>query len=90
MIAMQKELVISLEDLDAIVIECGECHSQIRIRMDSELRGGQRSSPLEFCSVCSAKFDSTLRPCVDSFRKALRDLKGDAKVSLQVKTDAIP
>jgi hypothetical protein len=39
MIAMHKELAISVDDIGAISIECDGRHSQIRMQIDAKLAG---------------------------------------------------
>ena len=89
MFAMHKELLISLSDLEAVSIECSSCHSEVRIRMDAEFKPAQVKAaiPLESCPVCTARFDSTLRPSIENFREAIGILREHSKVTLQVSAD---
>ena len=82
---MKKEWVISLTDLEAVIVECGNCHSQSRIRMDAAKITGERPNPYDGCAICgTATSESRLRGCVEAFREAVRALKGQSTISLQV------
>ena len=89
MILMHKELLVSLSDLLAISIECPNCHSEIRMKMDAAFKPAppRVSPPLENCPVCTTRFDSTLRPSIESFREALSALRDHSKISLQINSE---
>lgn len=89
MISMHKELLVSLSDLLAISIECPTCHSEIRMKMEAELKPAPARTipPLESCPVCSAKFDSTLRPNIQGFRESIAALRDHSKISLQINAE---
>ena len=86
---MHRELLISLSDLQAISIECPNCRSEIRVKITAAFVPGEGRipPPLERCPVCTVKFDSTLRPSIESFREALNVLQEHSKISLQIQSE---
>jgi len=89
MVFMKEELVASLTDIAAIVIQCSRCKSQVKIPIDATIgdSGDLRVLPLTQCPVCLSNFDSTLRDYVKAFIGNLSAHKGTEKISLLLNRD---
>lgn len=91
MLAMTKEILVSLSDVDAFVVECKQCHSQLRFNPELEWKEDvDRDSPFVSCPLCHAPFDSTLKIGLLNLRNNWRGLTRHSNVSLQVNADALP
>lgn len=79
---MTKEVVLSLADLQSLVIECRSCKTQIVLDLYQALPPMTNARPHghpENCPICSESFDSAMAKGVADFRKAflgLNVLKG--------------
>ena len=51
MIAMHREIIIPLEDLRYLTVECGDCHARIGLDLESD------SLNIVACPGCHADFD---------------------------------
>jgi len=69
MAAMHRQLVISLEDLRYVSIECPNCNSVLTLDMqkESEHQKKHRLFVPGLCTVCQKGFDSAM-PYVTQFR----------------------
>jgi hypothetical protein len=79
MVLMKDELIAALTDIEAIIIECSGCKSQVKIPIGAtignpgDLRG---VPPLSQCPVCTVPFESTLVDCVKKFKDNLSPYGG--------------
>ena len=89
MVCMKKELAVSLTDIESVVLECGKCHGQISIPMKADKISAQHPNPYEQCMVCGKYFSPSPRECIEAFRKAVSDIRGDTTISLKVNPDAL-
>jgi hypothetical protein len=94
MLAMKKELLVSLADIEAVCVICSSCKSQVRVATGAPLKAPadvQGSPvPLKHCS-CGLSFGDGLRGRVDALRTAIENMAGSLPViTLQVNADAIP
>jgi len=95
MLAMKKELLISLSDIEAFCIQCSnpKCRSQIRLSVDTEptfpdVHGVK--SAVDCCVACGSDFSPMLRKRIQAMYAALRAMDGAPSVSIQVKANEIP
>lgn len=77
--AMRKELRIDLADIEAVIIECPHCDTQIRIATGAKCgNSAQAPDPLEWCPVCQGRFGTGLRDKLEQLRRAIEYLTGNA------------
>jgi hypothetical protein len=91
MLTMRKELLISLSDIEAFCIECGTCHSQIRVASSATIKmDWHKLAPLEYCPACQAEFGEALKPKLQALRASIANLAGTIPtVTLQISADAL-
>ena len=90
MVCMKKELVASLSDVEAVIVECSNsaCRAQVKIPVRAPLvHRDLRILPLVECPVCRSNFDSTLLDYVRAFVGSLSAHHGKEKVSLLLSTE---
>ena len=88
MLAMTKELLISVADIEAIVVICKTCKCQIRFKPEFEWQDSMgRDTPFSACPLCYADFDSTLKTSLLSLRSNWRSLREYSNVSFQVNAE---
>ena len=91
MLTMKRELLIALSDIEALSIECGTCHSQIRVTNAAPIKMTfSKVAPMEHCPACQSEFGEAFKERLIALRTALATLAGTTPVvSLQIKTDAL-
>jgi hypothetical protein len=87
MICMKKELVASLSDVSAMVVEC-PCGARVKVPVSANLTPRDKElKPLEKCPVCLGPFDSTVLAHVKAFIQVLGTHHGSEKISLLLNTE---
>ena len=81
---MKQELIASLSDIEAIIAQCSNCNSQVKIPVRAPIGNPRdlRIIPLAQCPVCMTSFDSTLRDYVKAFIASLNAHQGSEKISI--------
>lgn len=88
MVSMKSQTMASLTDIEALLIECSNCRSQIRVPINAALvLHDLRKVPLTTCSLCLQNFDSTLIEYVKSFVASLSRHQGQEKIFLVLKSE---
>src|SRR5579883_566652 len=89
--AMTRESLIRLEDVDAIVVQCSTCTSQVRVAINAKLgNSAQVPKPLECCPVCQVRFGDSLKSTLDDLQRALGVLRGlSATIAFQTKVSFV-
>ena len=95
MIAIKKELLISLSDIESICIRCSnpKCKSQIRLSVTMEPifpDVQDARSAVDCCVACGSDFSAMLRKRIQAMYLALRAMDGSPSISIQVNGNAIP
>lgn len=68
---MRKEVIISIEDLRHICIECPHCHAKVILDMQQSVpvaRAHGMFAPAN-CPGCEASYDSAIKPNVDQLQR---------------------
>ncbi len=77
MLAMQKQIVISLMDLRYVSIECPHCKTVVTLDMKGGLGDlGKKHKVFtpEKCPACPADYDTAIKENVDGFCRAYQSL----------------
>jgi hypothetical protein len=90
MVSMKKEMIASLSDLEAVIVQCASplCKAEIKVPVHAALtHQDSRMVSLTSCPVCLTNFDSSLVDYVKSFVKSLSAHRGQEKISILLKTE---
>ena len=89
MLAMKKEAIVSIADIETLCVTCPTCTSQIRLTMSRKISGAQDApSSLVSCPSCGTGFGSALPERLENLRLALYGMSGTAPyISIQIKGD---
>jgi len=80
MLPMKKELLVALRDIKQVVIECKNCHSQLRVSLDAVIQPRHDYTPLGICPICLMDFDSTLPGSIEKLRTACNALSSACQI----------
>jgi uncharacterized protein (UPF0212 family) len=83
---MQKEIMFSFGDVEALSIECGACGSDIRMRLGTKV---DEEKGLTACPVCAARFDSSLKENVGALVGCIRAIAKHNKVFFRMKDELL-
>ena len=90
MIAMKKDLIASLADIEAIIVECSNlaCNAQVKVPVRADMKQHDiRLIPMTQCPVCLRPFDSTLSGYVKTFIGSLTAHQGQEKISILLNSE---
>jgi hypothetical protein len=90
MVYMKKELIASLSDVEALIVECSVCKTQVKVPVRANLV--QRDSsivPLTQCPVCLSPFDSTVLAHIKAFIQVLDVHHGHETMLLLLSTEEL-
>ncbi len=88
MICMKKELIASLSDVEAVIVECSVCKTQVRVPVHANLaQRDARSVPLAQCPACLSPFDSTVLAHIQAVIQILAVHHGQEKMSILLNTE---
>jgi hypothetical protein len=88
MICMKTELIASLSDVAAIIVECSVCKAQLKVPLWAPLvQRDAQHVPLTQCAVCLSPFDSTLLVHINMFIQTLDIHHGHETISLLLKAE---
>jgi hypothetical protein len=88
MICMKKELIASLSDVEAVIVECSVCKTQVRVPVRVNLvQKDTRLVPLSQCPACLSPFDSTVLSHIKAVIQVLDVHHGLEKMSLLLSTE---
>jgi len=90
MVFMRKELIASLSDLEAVIVECSNpaCKAQVKVPVNLESHDLRLVGLIE-CPVCRGNFDSMLRDYVRAFIASLSAHHGGEKISLLLSSEGL-